>query len=84
MKLSTVHQTPQRGSAHSQPFFIIELPAKLGMSLPLTQGNRINEHLQMELAVPIGLQANGGLSSWRDGVKIAPGNRSAARGKRVG
>jgi hypothetical protein len=38
----------------------------------------------MELAVSIGLPAKGGLSSRRDGVKIAPGKRSAARGKQVG
>jgi len=28
--------------------------------------------------------AKAGLSSWKDGVKIAPGKRSAARGKQLG
>jgi hypothetical protein len=40
-------------------------------------------NLRLELALSIGLSAKGSPSSRRDGVKIAPGKRSAARGKRV-
>jgi len=46
-------------------------------------GQSHERNLQMELAPSIGLPAKGGLSSRRDGVKIASGKRSAARGKRV-